>query len=85
MGLTKADHYVWLEGEIIPFKKVFEDYRTKTLKKKYRGSTYQCRDGLTKNSYLGKTAKEKKFSVTYFKPEYERNIALVNSKRGRVV
>ncbi|QXP61898.1 transposase [Olleya sp. HaHaR_3_96] len=36
-----------------------------------------------KKSCLGKTAKEKKFSVTYFKAEYERNIARVESNRGR--
>jgi transposase len=78
----ERDHYVCPEGEIIPFKKVFEDYRTKTFKKEYRGTTYQCRDCPIKSSCLGKTAKEKKFSVTYFKPEYERNIARVNSKRG---
>ena len=78
----EQDHYVCPEGEIIPFKKVFNDYRTGTLKKEYRGTTYQCRDCPIKKSCLGKTAKEKKFSVTYFKPEYERNIERVNSKRG---
>ena len=78
----EQDHYICPEGEIIPFKKVFNDYRTGTLKKEYRGTTYQCRDCPIKKSCLGKTAKEKKFSVTYFKPEYERNIERVNSKRG---
>ncbi|WP_008636988.1 hypothetical protein [Bizionia argentinensis] len=29
-----------------------------------------------------KTAKEKKFSVTYYKAEYERNIEHVNSPQG---
>ena len=77
------DHYVCPEGEIIPFKKVFNDYKTGSLKKEYRGSTYQCRDCPIKKSCLGKTAKEKKFSVTYFKAEYERNIARVESNRGR--
>ncbi|WP_256935345.1 transposase [Olleya sp. HaHaR_3_96] len=77
------DHYVCPEGEIIPFKKVFNDYKTGRLKKEYRGSTYQCRDCPIKKSCLGKTAKEKKFSVTYFKAEYERNIARVESNRGR--
>ncbi|MFY0714974.1 transposase [Seonamhaeicola sp. NFXS20] len=32
---------------------------------------------------LGKTAKEKKFSVTYYRSEYERNIARVESSQGR--
>ncbi|MEE9362285.1 MAG: transposase [Cellulophaga sp.] len=32
---------------------------------------------------LGKSAKEKKFSVTYYREEYERNIARVSSSQGR--
>ncbi|WP_052158262.1 hypothetical protein [Lacinutrix jangbogonensis] len=64
------DHYVCFQGEISPFKKVFKDYRSRTLKKEYRGSTYQCKDYPIKKRYLGKSAKEKKFSYTYFKPEY---------------
>ena len=32
---------------------------------------------------IGKTAKEKKFSVTYYRAEYERNNKRVNSKHGR--
>ena len=77
------DHYVCPQGEIIPFKKVFSDSRTETLKKEYRGSIYQCRDCPIKASCLGRTAKEKKFSVTYFRAEYGRNIERVNSPRGR--
>ena len=77
------DHYVCPQGEIIPFKKVFRDSRTDTLKKEYRGSTYQCRDCPIKASCLGRTAKEMKFSVTYFREEYERNIERVNSPKGR--
>ena len=77
------DHYVCPQGEVIPFKKVFKDYRTGTLKKEYRGSTHQCTKCPIKASCLGKTAKEKKFSVTYFKAEYERNIERIESPQGR--
>ncbi|WP_223270877.1 transposase [Subsaximicrobium wynnwilliamsii] len=77
------DHYICPKGEIIPFKKVFSDTQTETLKKEYRGSTYQCRDCAMKASCLGKTAKEKKFSVTYFRAEYDLNIERVNSLQGR--
>ncbi|WP_262483623.1 transposase [Bizionia argentinensis] len=34
---------------------------------------------------LGKTAKEKKFSVTYYKAEYERNIKRLNSPQGNYI
>lgn len=62
---------------------MFNDYRTETVKKEYRSSTKQCKNCPIKASCLGKTAKEKKFSVTYFKEEYERNIKRVNSKQGK--
>ena len=62
---------------------MFTDSRTETLKREYRGSTYQCRDCPIKAGCLGRTAKEKKFSVTYFREEYERNIERVNSPQGR--
>jgi hypothetical protein len=68
---------------VIPFKKVFNDYRTGTLKKEYRGTTHQCKNCPIKASCLGKSAKEKKFSVTYYKAEYERNIKRMNSPKGR--
>jgi transposase len=79
----EQDHYVCPQGEIIPFKKIFNDYRTETLKKEYRGSTDQCRNCPIKESCLGKSAQEKKFTVTYYRAEYERNNARVNSPQGR--
>jgi len=79
----QADHYVCPEGKIIPFKKVFLDYRTKTKKKEYRSSSKQCKGCVLASQCLGKSAKEKKFSVTYYREEYEHNNARVNSKLGR--
>ncbi len=76
------DNYVCPQGEVIPFKKVFLDYRTNTKKKEYRGSSKQCKGCAIARQCLGKTAKEKKFSVTYYREEYERNNARVNSKQG---
>lgn len=77
----ESDHYVCPKDKIIPFKKVFLDYRTKTKKKEYRGSTKLCFDCPLKKSCL-KTAKEKRITVTYYREEYERNNARVYSKRG---
>jgi len=79
----EGDYFTCPEGEQIPFKKEFRDYRTKTLKKEYRSSTHQCKSCPIKSSCLGKTAKEKKFSVTYYRAEYERNNARVKSKQGK--
>ena len=77
------DYYVCPEGNIIPFKKVFLDYRTHTKKKEYRSSTKTCKGCPIALNCLGKTAKEKKFSVTIYRAEYERNNERVNSKRGK--
>lgn len=76
------DCYICPKGESIPFIKVFNDYKTQTLKKEYRSSTKQCKNCPIKEICLGKTAKEKKFSVTYFREEYERNNARVSSPQG---
>ncbi len=78
----KEDYYQCPKGKIIPFKKVFLDYRTQTKKKEYRGSSKLCKTCPIKNQCLRKTAKEKKFSVTYYQEEYERDNKRVNSKKG---
>lgn len=78
----EGDYYVCPNREIIPFKKVFKDYRTHTLKKEYRSSSRQCKKCPLAAICLGKSAKEKKFSVTYYREEYERNITRVNTKQG---
>lgn len=79
----REDHYICPQGEVIPFKKVFLDYRTQTKKKEYRSSAHQCKGCPLASQCLGRTAREKKFSVTYYREEYERNNTRVNSKRGR--
>ena len=83
MYVKDSDHYLCPQGKIIPFKKVFLDYRTKTKKKEYRCSSKICKDCPLKATCLGKSAKEKKFSVTYYREAYERNIVRVDSKKGR--
>ena len=70
-------------NEIIPFKKTFKDYRTDTLKNEYRSSSKQCRSCPLNESYLSKTAKEKRITVTYYREEYERNIERVKSQQGK--
>lgn len=79
----EQDYYICPEGRVIPFKKVFLDYRTQTKKKEYRSSSKVCKDCPIALQCLGKSAKEKKFSVTYYREEYQRNNTRVNSKRGR--
>jgi transposase len=83
--IKNADHYICPNGSVIPFKKVFKDYRTNTLKKEYRISSKICKECPLASSCLGKTAKEKKFSVTYYREEYERNNARLTTSKGKAM
>jgi len=77
------DYYTCPQGKEIPFKKVFYEKKNQTKKKEYRASKILCLDCPIRLHCLGKSAQEKKFTVTYYREEYERNIARVNSKQGR--
>ena len=77
------DHYICPQGKIIPFTKVFIEKKSNTKKKEYRASKKVCIDCPIRSSCLGKSSQEKRLTVTYYRPEYERNNARVNSKQGR--
>ena len=79
----EQDHYICPENEIIPYKAPRRDARTQTLKKEYRSSSKQCKGCPLFTSCIGKTAKEKKFTVTYYREYYERNNKRIKSKQGR--
>jgi transposase len=78
----EEDYYQCPQGKIIPFVKEFNDYRTGTKKKEYRARKHVCVACPMRNSCLGRSAQEKKFSVTYYRAEYERNNARVHSPQG---
>ncbi|MDF1881421.1 IS1182 family transposase [Sulfurimonas sp. MAG313] len=79
----EQDYYLCPQGEIIPFKKVFYEKKNHTKKKEYRASSKLCKCCPIRQSCLGKSAQEKKFTVTYYREEYERAIARVESKQGK--
>jgi transposase len=81
--VKEQDYYLCPNNEIVPFKKVFNDYRTGTKKKEYRISSKICSHCPLASSCLGKTAKEKKFSVTYYRDEYERNNERLQTQKGK--
>lgn len=81
--IEEGDYYRCPQGKIIPFTKEFLDSRTQTRKKEYRARKHVCIDCPIRSSCLGRSAQEKKFSVTYYRAEYQRNIARVNSPLGR--
>lgn len=80
--IAEHDHYICPQGKIIPFKKVYFETKNQTKKKEYRSSTALCKGCPIMQKCLGKS-KEKKFSITYYKEEYDRNIERIKSKRGR--
>lgn len=77
------DHYICPQGKVVPFKKVFYEKKNNTKKKEYRASKKVCIDCPIRTQCLGKSAQEKKFTVTYYRAQYQRNIARVNSPQGR--
>ncbi len=77
------DHYVCPQGKVIPFTKEFLDGRTQTRKKEYRARKHICTGCPIREQCLGRSAQEKKFSVTYYREEYQRNIERVNGPQGR--
>lgn len=82
--ITEHDHYLCPQGKIIPFKKVYFETKNHTKKKEYRSSTALCKGCPIIQKCLGKS-KEKKFSITYYKEEYERNIKRIKSPKGRLL
>ena len=44
-----------------------------------------CKECRFRESCLGKTAKEKRFTVTYYREEYERNNARIATSKGKVM
>ncbi|MDO5976780.1 transposase [Flavivirga jejuensis] len=78
----EKDCYTCPQGKTIPFKKVFFEKKNNTKKKEYRALKHVCLDCPIRSQCLGKSAQEKKFTVTFYREEYERNNARVNSPRG---
>lgn len=81
--IGEHDHYLCPKGKVIPFTKEFLDSRTKTRKKEYRARKHVCIGCPIREQCLGRSAQEKKFSVTYYRAEYERNNKRVDSPQGR--
>jgi hypothetical protein len=79
----REDQYICTQGKVIPFTKEFLDYRTGTRKKEYRASKHVCTGCPIRRQCLGRSAQEKKFSVTFYRKEYQRNNARVHSPQGR--
>ena len=76
------DCWICPQNKVIPFTKVFYEGENNNKKKEYRASKFLCIDCPIKKACL-KKSQEKRITITYYKEEYERNIARINSKRGK--
>lgn len=76
------DHWVCSQKKIIPFTKIFYEGENNNKKKEYRASKYLCLDCPIRSSCL-KKSQEKRITITFYNEEYQRNIARVDSKKGR--
>lgn len=61
---------------------MFFEKKNNTKKKEYRALKHVCIDCPIGSQCLGKSAQEKKFTVTFYREEYQRNNARVNSPLG---
>ena len=66
-----------MQGKKIYQEKLFNSF---SLSSRVPEDNYYCR---FRESCLGKTAKEKKFSVTYYREEYERNNHRLQTPKGK--
>ncbi|WP_457749599.1 IS1182 family transposase [Sulfurimonas sp.] len=76
----EEDYWECAQGKQVKFRKVFIEKGVK--KKRYLSTRKDCRDCPIKKKCIGKSH-EKRIDITYYKEEYDRNIARVNSKQGR--
>lgn len=80
--VRETDSWLCPQGKTIPYGKTYYETKNHTKKKEYRASKHVCKGCPIKTSCL-KSSQEKRFSITYYKDEYDRAIARVKSPRGR--
>ena len=78
----ETDSWLCPQGKTISYGKTYYETKNNTKKKEYRASKHVCK-GCPIQATCLKKSHEKRFSITYYKPEYDRAIARVKSPRGR--
>ena len=80
--VAETDSWLCPEGKTISYGKTYYETKNNTKKKEYRASKHVCK-GCPIQATCLKKSHEKRFSITYYKPEYDRAIARVKSPIGR--
>jgi Transposase DDE domain len=79
----EGDYWLCKNGKKVTFRKVKVERKNAIKKKQYLTKRSDCKGCPFRTTCLGKSQHEKHIEITYYKDEYERNIARVNSKKGR--
>lgn len=78
----EGDYWQCSQGEHVTFRKVITEGKNKIKKKLYLTRPSQCKGCPIRSECIGKSP-ERRITITYYKQEYDRAIARVQSKRGR--
>jgi transposase len=78
----EGDYWQCSQGRKVVFRKMIIEKKNFNRKRLYLTKPSDCKGCLLKESCIGKSP-ERRITITYYKEEYERAIARVNSKKGR--
>ena len=77
----EGDYWLCKNNKKVTFRKVKIETKNAIKKNQYLTRRSDCKGCPFKTACIGKSF-EKRIEITYYKDEYERNIARVNSRRG---
>ena len=78
----EGDYWQCSQGTKVVFRKMIIERKNFNRKRLYLTKPRDCKGCPLKTSCIGKSL-ERRITITYYKEEYERAIARVNSKKGR--
>ncbi|NQU88281.1 MAG: IS1182 family transposase, partial [Mariniphaga sp.] len=80
--IEDGDYWLCRNNKKVTFRKVKIEKKNNIKKRQYYTTTRDCKGCPYSQGCIGK-CKEHKIEITYYRDEYERAIARINSKRGR--
>jgi len=78
----EGDYWECPQGEHVTFRKTYTERKNQIKKKLYLTKSSQCKGCPIKQQCIGKLA-ERRITITYYKEEYDRAIARINSQHGK--
>lgn len=78
----EGDYWLCSQGRKVVFRNMIIERKNFNRKRLYRTKPSDCKGCELKVACIGKS-REKRITITYYKEEYERAIARVQSKKGR--